>query len=119
MKNSLLAISLLTFTVVGGVFSISASARPTNNGNTINHTNVSNTLDSNRPNTTNRTSTGIVKDPGSINVSNDTNLILTGSCGRSTGTNTVNQQGTVGSSQNVVVDACNPAAGGAGVRRSR
>jgi hypothetical protein len=121
MKKTLLAMSFLAFTAVGGVFSTQVFARPSN-GNTINHTNVSNTLDSNRPNTTNRTSNGEVKNPGPVNtnVGNDTNIILTGSCGRSTGSNTVNQQGTVGSNQNVVVDACNPAAGGAaGVRRSR
>jgi hypothetical protein len=118
MKKSLLAMSLLTFTIIGGGFSLEAFARP-NNGNTINHTNVTNTLNSNSPNTTNRTSSGVVRDAGHINVGNDTNIILTGSCDRSTGTNTVNQQGTTGSSQDVVVDACNPAAGGSGARRNR
>jgi hypothetical protein len=119
MKKSLLAMSLLTFTVIGGGFSTEAFARP-NNGNTINHTNVTNTLNSNSPNTNNRNSSGVVRDAGPANVGNDTNINLTGNCGRSTGTNTVNQQGTVGSSQNIAVDACNPAAGGgAGGRQNK
>lgn len=119
MKKSLLAMSLMTFTAIGGGFSTEVFARP-NNGNTINHTNVTNTLNSSSPNTTNRTSSGVVRDAGPINVGNDTNINLTGSCTRSTGTNTVIQQGTVSSRQDINVDACNPAAGGgaaAGGRR--
>jgi hypothetical protein len=102
MKKSLLAMSLSTFTVIVAGFSTEAFARP-NNGNTINHTSVNNTLNSNSPNTTNRTSSGVVRDAGPINVGNDTSITLTGSCGRSTGTNTVNQQGTVGSSQDRLI----------------
>ncbi len=120
MKKPLFVMSLLTATVIGGVFSTAAFARP-NNSNTINHTSVNNTLNSNRPVNINRTSNGEVKNPASVNnnVGNDSSITLTGSCSPSSISNTVNRQGTVGSSQNIVVEACNPAAGGAGGRRNR
>jgi hypothetical protein len=122
MKKPLLVISLLATTIVGGVFSTAAFARPSNS-NTINHTNVNNSLDSNRPVNINRTSNGEVKNPGAVNtnVGNDSSITLTGSCSPSSINNNVNRQGTVGSSQSIVVEACNPAAGGAGAggRRNR
>jgi hypothetical protein len=120
MKKSLFAMSLLVATTIVGISSTEAFARP-NNSNTINHTNVNNSLGSNRPVNINRTSNGEVKDPASVNnnVGNDGSIILTGSCSPSSINNNVNRQGTVGSSQNVVVEACNPAAGGAGGRRNR
>jgi hypothetical protein len=120
MKNSFLAMSLITTTVIGGLYSTAAFARPSN-GNTINHTNVTNGLDSNRSINSTRNSAGEVKNPDSVNtnVGNDSSITLTGSCGRSTVNNNVNQQGTIGSSQNIVVDACNPAAGGASGRQNR
>jgi hypothetical protein len=66
VKKSLLAMSLLTATIVSGAFSIKAFARPSN-GNTINHTNVNNSLDSNRPININRNSNGEVKNPDAVN----------------------------------------------------
>jgi hypothetical protein len=120
MKKPLFAMSLLAVTTIVGVFSTAVFARP-NNSNTINHTNVNNSLGSNRPVNINRTSNGEVKDPAAVNnnVGNDSSIILTGSCSPSSINNTVNQQGTVGSGQNIVVEACNPAAGGAGGRQNR
>ena len=117
---SLLTATVLTATVIGGLFSTAASARPSN-GNTINHTNVNNSLDSNRPVNIDRTSTGEVKNPGAVNtnVGNDSSIILTGSCSPSSINNNASRQGTVGSSQSIVVEACNPAAGGAGGRQNR
>jgi hypothetical protein len=120
MKKLPFAMSLLAATTIGGVFSTQAFARP-NNSNTINHTNVNNSLGSNRPVNINRTSNGEVKDPAPVNnnVGNDSSIILTGSCSPSSINNNVNRQGTVGSSQSIVVEACNPAAGGAGGRHNR
>jgi hypothetical protein len=120
MKKPLLVISLLATTIVAGVFSTAAFARPSNS-NTINHTNVNNSLDSNRPVNINRTSNGEVKNPGDVNtnVGNDSSITLTGSCSPSSINNNANRQGTVGSSQSIVVEACNPAAGGAGGRQNR
>jgi hypothetical protein len=120
MKKLFFAMSLLATTAVGGAFSTAAFARP-NNSNTINHTNVNNSLDSNRPVNINRNSNGEVKNPAAVNnnVGNDSSIIVTGSCSPSSINNNVNRQGTVGSSQSIVVEACNPAAGGAGGRQNR
>ena len=117
---TVITVTVITVTVIGGVFSTTASARPSN-GNTINNTNVNNSLDSNRPANINRNSTGEVKNPGAVNtnVGNDSSIILTGSCSPSSINNNASRQGTVGSSQSIVVEACNPAAGGAGGRQNR
>jgi hypothetical protein len=80
------------------------------NGNSVVHNNVVNSLGSSTPVTVNRESHSRITNPGSANVHVDNNIILSGSCGRSTVNNNVSHEGSIGAVTNVVVDVCNPAA---------
>jgi hypothetical protein len=110
MKKQLLMTSFLTTATIGGVFSTAAFAQ--SNGNTVVHTNVVNSLGSSTPITVNRESHSVINNPGIGNVHVDNNLVLSGSCGKSTVNNNVSHQGSIGASTNVVVDVCMPDANG-------
>lgn len=111
MKTQFLMTSFLTVTAfVGSVFSTAAFAQ--SNGNTVVHNNVVNSLGSSTPITVNRESHSVINNPGVGNVHVDNNLVLSGSCGKSTVNNNVSHQGSIGASTNVVVDVCMPDANG-------
>jgi hypothetical protein len=111
MKTQFLMTSFLTAaTIVGGVFPMAAFAQ--SNGNTVVHNNVVNSLGSSTPITVNRESHSVINNPGVGNVHVDNNLVLSGSCGKSTVNNNVSHQGSIGASTNVVVDVCMPDANG-------
>jgi hypothetical protein len=115
MRTQLLMTSFLaTATVVSGVFSTATFAQSNgqSNGNTVVHTNVVNSLGSSTPITVNRESHSVINNPGIGNVHVDNNLVLSGSCGKSTVNNNVSHQGSIGASTNVVVDVCLPDANG-------
>jgi hypothetical protein len=82
------------------------------NGNSVVHNNVVNSLGSSTPITVNRESHSVINNPGIGNVHVDNNLVLSGSCGKSTVNNNVSHQGSIGASTNVVVDVCMPDANG-------
>lgn len=98
-----------------------AAAAPSfaqSNGNSVVHNNVVNTLGSSTPVTVNRESHSRITNPGSANVHVDNNIVLSGSCGKSTVNNNVSHQGSIGATTNVVVDVCNPAANSSGGRQN-
>ena len=90
------------------ILAAGAPAFAQSNGNTVVHTNVVNSLGSNKPVTVNRESHSVINNPGIGNVHVDNNLVLSGSCGKSTVNNNVSHQGSIGASTNVVVDVCIP-----------
>ncbi len=94
------------------VLAASAPAFAQSNGNTVVHNNVVNSLGSSTPITVNRESRSVINNPGIGNVHVDNNLVLSGSCGKSTVNNNVSHQGSIGASTNVVVDVCIPDANG-------
>jgi hypothetical protein len=102
--------SLVLTSVV--VLAAGAPAFAQSNGNTVVHNNVVNSLGSTNPITVNRESRSVINNPGVGNVHVDNNLVLSGSCGKSTVNNNVNHQGSIGASTNVVVDVCIPNANG-------
>jgi hypothetical protein len=91
---------------------VGAPAFAQSNGNTVVHNNVVNSLGSSAPITVNRKSHSVINNPGIGNVHVDNNLVLSGSCGKSTVNNNVSHQGSIGASTNVVVDVCIPNANG-------
>jgi hypothetical protein len=117
MYKQFWSMPLLAATICGGIFAPAAFAGE-NNGNTVVNTTVTNTLATGGRTTTVRNSTSRIENAGPANVHNDININLSGSCGRSSNTNNVSHQGSVGANVNVNVDVCNPAAGG-GRQRGR
>jgi hypothetical protein len=95
-----------------------APAFAQSNGNSVVHNNVVNTLGSSTPVTVNRESHSRITNPGSANVHVDNNIVVSGSCGKSTVNNNVSHEGSIGATTNVVVDVCNPAANAPGGRHN-
>jgi hypothetical protein len=118
MQNKFIAAPLLAFALLGGALSTGAFANPNgSSGNTVNNTNVTNTLGTGKPVTVNRSSRSTINNPTGPNVHNDINITLSDGCGQSRVNNDVSHRGSTGAVTNVNVDVCNPAAGGSRRRR--
>jgi hypothetical protein len=111
MKNKFIAVPLLAAALLCSSLSAKAFAGGST-GNTVNNTNVVNTLGTGRPVTVNRESTSNINNPSGPNVHNDSQITLSDGCGQSRVNNNVSHRGSIGAVTSVSVDLCNPAAGG-------